>query len=92
MPAGFLLVFLFTWYHSTNSTLWIRNIALVSWNDMHVTVEDRLSRSLTDIDADIITIRMETFIHLLLDILQHDIHSLSFMVSKIEALLSTKNR
>ena len=37
-----------------------------------------------DIDADIITIRMETFIHLLLDILQHDIHSLSFMVSKIE--------
>ena len=68
MPAGFLLVFLFTWYHSTNSTLWIRNIALVSWYQVHVAI----------------TIRMETFIHLLLDILQHDIHSLSFMVSKIE--------
>ena len=84
MPAGFLLVFLFTWYHSTNSTLWIRNIALVSWYQVHVAMKYGLTCIFADIDADIITIRMETFIHLLLDILQHDIHSLSFMVSKIE--------
>jgi hypothetical protein len=70
VPAGFLLVFLFAWYHSTNSTLWIRNIALVSWNQVHVAMEYGLTCIFADIDADIVSIGMKTFIHFLFDILQ----------------------
>ena len=84
MSAGFLLVFLFTRYNSTNSTLWIRNIALVSRNQVHVAMEYGLTRMFTNIDADIVSIGMKTFVHFLFNILQHDIHCLTFMISQVK--------
>jgi len=51
---------------------------------MHMTMKYTLPSIFSNIYANIISIRMETFIHLLLDILQNDVHCLTFMVRKIE--------
>ena len=45
-------------------------------------MENALACILAIIDADIIAIRMETFVYLLLYILQHNIHSLTFYQCK----------
>ena len=50
---------------------------------MHVAVEDRLPRSLTDIDANVVTIGVKTLINFLHDIFLYNIHSLFFVVRQI---------
>ena len=72
--------------NSPYSTLRIRNIAFVSRNDVHVAMKDRLASGFAYINTDIISIGMETLVNLLLDILQHDIHSLTLMVGKVEVI------
>jgi hypothetical protein len=46
----------------------------------------RLTCGLVDVDAHVVTIRMETFVNLLLNVLQHDVHCLTLVVSKVEVI------
>lgn len=47
-------------------------------------MEHGLACILTDIDAYVITIRMETFVYFLLHILQHNIHCFALMIGKVK--------
>lgn len=47
-------------------------------------MKDRLASSFAYVDADIIPVRVETFVNLLPDILQHDVHGLALVVGKIK--------
>ena len=49
-------------------------------------MEYRLASSLVDVDAYVVAIGMETFINLLLHVLQHDVHCLSLVVSKVKII------
>ena len=80
MLSHYLLVVLFLRNHTAHAALWVWHIALVSWDDMHVTMEDRLPRSLTNIDADVVTVGVETLVNLLHDIFLYHIHCLFFVV------------
>ena len=46
----------------------------------------RLTCGLVDVDAHVVAIGMETLVNLLLHVLQHDVHCLSFVVSKVEVI------
>ena len=70
--------------NSPYSTLRIRNIAFVSRNDVHVAMKDRLASGFTDVDADVVSIGMETLVNLLPDILRHDVHGLALMIGQVE--------
>ena len=83
MLSHYLLVVLFLRNHTAHAALWVWHIALVSWDDMHVTMEDRLPRSLTNIDSDVVTIGVKTFVNLLHNIFLHHIHRLLFVVRQI---------
>ena len=78
------LVFLPAWYHPAHPSLRIGHIPLISGNEMHMHMKDRLPGSLIHIDAHIVSIRMIAFINFLLHILEHDIHGLPLMVCQIE--------
>ena len=47
-------------------------------------MKNRLASSFIDIDANIISIWMETLVNLLPDILQHDVHRLALVVGQVE--------
>ena len=64
----FLNTFVF-WYNSPNSTLRVLHVAGISWNEMHVAMIDTLACCLTNINANIVSVRMETLIYNTLDIL-----------------------
>ena len=51
---------------------------------MHVAMKDRLASGFAYVNTNIIPIGMETLINFLLHILQHHIHGLALMVSKVE--------
>ena len=46
----------------------------------------RLPCGFVDIDADVIAIRMKTFVNFLLHILQHDVHGLTLMVCQVKVI------
>ena len=46
--------------NSAHSPLWGWDIANIAGNQVDMNVKDTLPRRLTDIDADVVTIRMET--------------------------------
>lgn len=75
-----ILIFLFTWYNAPNPAFWIGYIALVSGDNVHVAMKNRLASSFIDIDANIISIWMETLVNLLHDIFLYHIHCLFFVV------------
>ena len=50
---------------------------------MHMTVKNRLARNFTNVDTDIISIRMKTFVYFLHDIFLNHVHSLFLMISQI---------
>ena len=78
------LVLLLTRNNTSYAAFGIRNIAFISWNQVHVTMKYRLPSGFVDIDADVIAIRMKTFVNFLLHILQHDVHGLTLMVRQVE--------
>jgi hypothetical protein len=49
-------------------------------------MEHRLACGLVDVDAHVVAIGMETFVNLLLNVLQHNVHCLSLMVGKVEVI------
>ena len=51
---------------------------------MHMDMKHRLAGSFIDVDSDIIPVRVITFVHLLLHILEHYIHRFSLMIGQIE--------
>lgn len=61
------LITLFTWYNSPDATAWVLNIAVVAWDEVHVNVEDALSRIGAYIDADIVAVGAIFLIQNLLD-------------------------
>ena len=62
-------ILLFLWYNSPDSTLRVLHVAGISWNEMHVAMIDTLACCLTNINANIVSVRMETLIYNTLDIL-----------------------
>ena len=52
-----------------DSTLRVLHVAGISWNEMHVAMIDTLACYLTNINANIVSVRMETLIYNTLDIL-----------------------
>ena len=76
-------IILLTWNHAANTALGVGYVALVSWDDVHVAVEDRLPRSLANIDADVVAIGVVTLVNLLHHIFLHHIHRLLFMVCQV---------
>ena len=77
-------ILLFRWYHSSYASLRILNIPYVTRYEMHVNMENALTRSRAHINPDIIAIRMITLINLLLHILQHHIHRLALMIREVK--------
>ena len=51
---------------------------------MHVAVENGLTSSFVDIDTNIVAIWVETFVNLLLDVLQHYVHGFTLVVCKVK--------
>lgn len=47
-------------------------------------MKDRLPRCLVHINTHIVSVRMESLVHLLLHVLKHHIHGLPFMISQVE--------
>ena len=49
-------------------------------------MEDGLTCGFVYVDADVVSVGVESLVNLLLDILQHDIHGLTLMVGKVEVI------
>ena len=79
-----ILVFLFIGNYAANTALGVFYVTLVAGDEMHVAVENGLTSSLVDVDTNIVAIWVETFVCLLLDVLQHYIHGLTFVVCKVK--------
>ena len=62
-------ILLFLWYNSPDSTLRVPHVAGILWNEMHVAMIDTLACCLTNINANIVSVRIETLIYNTLDIL-----------------------
>ena len=56
-------IILFSGYHSADTAAWIWNIAYISWYQMDMDMRNTLTSSLTNIDSNIISVRMESFVH-----------------------------
>ena len=80
------LISLLTRYHAADAALGVGHVALVSWDQVHVAMEHRLAGGLVDVDAHVVAIGMETFVNLLLYVLQHDVHCFSLVVSKVKVI------
>ena len=80
----FISILLFLRYHSPHPAFRIWNISLVSWDKVHVAVEDALAGGFADVDAYIIPIGMITLFHLLTHILKHHVHRFALMIGKVE--------
>lgn len=79
-----ILIFLFTRNYPSHAAFWIGHIALIPWNNMHVTMKYRLASSFAYVNTHIISIWVETLVNLLPNKLQHHIHRLAFVVGKIK--------
>ena len=82
--ATLILIFLFTPNYPSHAAFWIGHIALIPWNNMHVTMKYRLASSFAYVNTHIISIWVETLVNLLPNKLQHHIHRLAFVVGKIK--------
>lgn len=51
---------------------------------MHVAMKDGLPSGFTYVDADVVAVGVKTFVNLLPDILQHDVHRLALVVRQVE--------
>lgn len=79
-----ILIFLFVRYYSSHSTLGILHVSLVTRDNMHVNMKDRLPCGFVDVDTNIVTIGMISLVNFPLYILKHYIHCFSLMVSEVE--------
>lgn len=70
--------------HAAYTAFGIGHVALVTWDDVHVAMEDGLPGGFAHVDAHVKAVGVETLVNLLPDILQHDIHSLTLMVGQVE--------
>ena len=80
----FISILLFTRNNSPHPTFRIWHITFVSGDKVHVAVEDALSGSLANVDANVKSIGRIPLFNLLTHILKHYVHRSALVIGKVE--------